>query len=105
MGAGGLPWGWIKERLLRLDPMEPPLDMPETRWYRHLKEPACVVGEQRQLDLALFDLTALGDTCTVGCFLISSKLSSVAFSSIAGGFFFSSFVPPMPFSSFGISEI
>ncbi|KAE8731497.1 hypothetical protein F3Y22_tig00002840pilonHSYRG01484 [Hibiscus syriacus] len=65
--------------------MEPPLDMPETRWCRHLKEPACVVGEHRQLDLpdgvdVLLVLAALGDTCTVGCFLISSKLSSVTFS-------------------------
>ncbi|GLT79540.1 hypothetical protein SLA2020_510250 [Shorea laevis] len=35
----------------RLEPTEPPLVMPWSLWNRHLKEPACVVGEQRQLIL------------------------------------------------------
>ncbi|KAK6229922.1 hypothetical protein SCA6_018873 [Theobroma cacao] len=35
----------------RFDPTEPPLLMPEALWCRHLKDPACVVGEQRQFHL------------------------------------------------------
>lgn len=39
----------------RLEPTEPPRSMPEVGllWNRHLKEPACVVGEQRQFHLPL----------------------------------------------------
>lgn len=35
----------------RLDPIDPTRVNESTRWYLHLKEPACVVGEHRQVCL------------------------------------------------------
>lgn len=38
---------------------------PEFRWYRHLKEPTCVVGEHKQLALTL--VVFLRETGEDGC--------------------------------------
>ena len=93
-------WAWrelLIARVLanaeRLEPTEPPRGNLLLRWSRHRKEPACVVGEHRQLDLAVEDLLAA--ECDTGdasdCFLISSKSKSGmfnwrVFSCFIGGF-------------------
>jgi hypothetical protein len=95
-------WAWSESLMApalfpnseRLEPTDPPRWRPaEDLWSRHLKEPTCVVGEQRQFDLppeaflasAFWDV---GDTSMWECFFKAFIISnSGMFRFIFGGFF------------------
>lgn len=84
-------WGWNENESFeaieeRLESMDMARDIPAERWRRHLKEPACVVGEHRQFHLSLEDfkviaLDVVGDDPSnmLECFLKSSICKSVIF--------------------------
>lgn len=99
-------WAWSESLMApalfpnwaRFEPTDPPRIIPPDLWCRHLKEPACVVGEHRQFHLPLedflgFDLRDVGDARDVGdtsmwefflkAFIISN---SGMFTFIFGGF-------------------
>lgn len=92
-------WAWSES----LEPIAERLestDMPRwIRWRRHLKEPACVVGEHRQFHLSLEDFLVaawdVGDTRICECEWFfwsttfkSALLSCTTLTLIGGGFFF-----------------
>lgn len=85
----------------RLEPIDFPLRIPEEdRWWRHLKEPTCVVGEHRQFilpgDFFMFELWDVGDSIAEFFFMISTSNSGSLSGSllsiiIFGGFWWSAF--------------
>ena len=74
----------------RLEPTDLPRGIPVARWCRHLKEPACVVGEHRQFNfpLVVFLVVAwdVGDTSICECFFRPSISISGSFTLSLGGF-------------------
>ena len=93
-------WAWSESLIspafpnsARLEPTDPPRCIPPEvdLWCRHLKEPTCVVGEQRQFHLPLEDFFAaacwdVGDTSMWEFFLKVFISISGMFRLTFGGF-------------------